>query len=425
MLIKGRLKGVFCESGFESGESGYRSCEKKVNFLIKQDYPRILCTTTKIENIIVQVHHCTKSLLLKNSTSHQKASPPAYLKRLGYALITNFLLFFLLVYVNTGFIFYLPLDQLQSVAIEFLFVYLFLVSLLWSHSKIAQWIRLPVFKDMAATKKSIIEALLVIAVTLVLHFLVIYLPIDLILGFENTPEGRVRTVTVISVIISLFFYYFIEREMSRKKLQAEKLRTEQLQKENLKAQLEYLKAQMDPHFLFNSLNVLNSLIYVDPEKASEFTRQLAFVYRSFLDKKGERVVSLKDEMELVKNYVGLLQTRFGSELKFEIQISSDQNELFLPPGAVQLLVENAIKHNGFTEKSPLIIEIYSDGKKLIVSNNLQERKGQVDSVGKGLHNIQSRYEHLSKEDVIIQKTADTFKVTLPLLQKENYDNTDH
>jgi LytS/YehU family sensor histidine kinase len=128
---------------------------------------------------------------------------------------------------------------------------------------------------------------------------------------------------------------------------------------------------------------------------------------------------------LVNNYVGLLQTRFGSELTFSIQISPDQNELFLPPGAVQLLVENAIKHNGFTEKSPLIIEIYSDGKKLIVSNNLQERKGQVDSVGKGLHNIQSRYEHLSKENVIIQKTADTFKVTLPLLQKENYDNTDH
>ena len=367
---------------------------------------------------VSKIYLCLKTRSLKRKNERSSSSPPAYLRRLGNALITNILLFFLLVYVNTGYVFYIPAEAYGSVFIEFFFFYLFLVGLFWAHSKIAKWIRQPLFRQMPPALKSVLEALVVVSVTLLLNLLLAYLPILFILGFEGTPEGRVRTVTVISVIISLFFYYFIEREMSRKKLQAEQLRTEQLQKENLKAQLDYLKAQMDPHFLFNSLNVLNSLIYVNKEKASEFTRQLAYVYRSFLDKKEKSVVTLAEEMELIHNYVGLLETRFGSEVVFNIEVREGVLGLGIPPGAVQLLVENAIKHNGFTEKQPLYIEIFTKGQCLIVKNNIQERKELIKSAGHGLHNIQSRYEFLSHEEVVIQKTDKVFMVTLPLLEKD-------
>ncbi|MBC6988708.1 MULTISPECIES: sensor histidine kinase [Hymenobacter] len=225
-----------------------------------------------------------------------------------------------------------------------------------------------------------------------------------------------------SSIISLFFYYFVERENTKAQLQQELLRAEQLQKENFKAQLELLKNQVDPHFLFNSLNVLNSLIYKDQQQASDFLNQLSTVYRLTLDNSAKPVVTLQDELQLVEAYIFLMQTRLGNKLQFQINLPPESMSKALPSAALQMLIENAIKHNGSTTKKPLQIRIYAENDSVIVENDLQPRTTPVTSTKVGLNNIISRYRYLSDRPVRIEKTAQTFRVVLPLLPLDRYED---
>ncbi|MFD3003706.1 sensor histidine kinase [Pontibacter toksunensis] len=210
----------------------------------------------------------------------------------------------------------------------------------------------------------------------------------------------------------------MERERWKTKLQEEFLRSEQLQKENFRAQFESLKSQIDPHFLFNSLNVLGSLIYRDPGKAVQFLGQLSKVYRIVLESNRKQVVPLRTELELVEAYTFLLKTRFGSNFQIMTDVPLEKMEHGLPPTAVQMLVEKAIKHNGYTPGEPLAIKIFVEGNKLVVANNLQPRLEPANSSKVGLQNIMNRYSHLTEEQVEICPTEDEFIVKLPLLQEE-------
>ena len=267
--------------------------------------------------------------------------------------------------------------------------------------------------------KIFIELLLVLVTNALLLSLIHFAPLLLFFPeVEPSPE-RIRTSYLVTGILSLFFYFFVERERSKKRLQAEMLRSARLQKENFQAQLENLKDQVNPHFLFNSLNVLVSLIPQDAEKATEFTRKLSKLYRSFLDNSSRQLISLQKELEIAEAYIYLLKTRFGEAVKFEIKIDSEVKKLYLPPGSLQVLLENAIKHNGSTRKKPLLIEISSQGDRLEVKNNLQPRMEQVQSTNTGLKNIESRYSFLSDEKPEFCKTNDHFIAKLPLLKVEN------
>lgn len=341
-----------------------------------------------------------------------------FLRKLGLAALTTIIVFFLFVYINTGIVLFIPLEYLPDVLTELLLFFILLLTVFWTHGRIAAFLRLPALQNISSAARSLLEATLVIVSTLLLNYLIMFLPLFYVLNAGPLPEGRMRTVMVLTSVISLFFYYFIERERSRKKLQAEFLRSEQLQKENFRAQLNSLKAQMNPHFLFNSLNVLTSLIYVDRDKAAEFTRELAHVYRSFLDKSGKAVVPLTEEMDLVRSYITLLKTRFEEDLQIDIGIPAGKEDYRLPPGSVQLLVENAIKHNGFNARRPLRVSIYLEADNLVVENNLQPRKEAPASGRHGLKNIQGRYHLLTDRPVEIRKTEDQFIVKLPLLKKE-------
>ena len=261
-----------------------------------------------------------------------------------------------------------------------------------------------------------------VGVTFVLITLVNFLPLYFILGEEAFVPIRVRSAFTISIAVSLFFYYLVERERTKKELQQEMLNSTRLQKENFEAQFQSLKSQVNPHFLFNSLNVLGSLIQQDKKRALKFKERLADLYRALL-KHGERqLIPLSQELEVARAYIYLLKTRFGNAILFEEEISPDIMELELPPGSLQMLLENAIKHNGSTKRKPLVVTISSEGDKLMVRNNLQPRREKIESTETGLKNITSRYKYLSSQEVEVDKTEKEFIVKLPLLQPHESSN---
>jgi PAS domain S-box-containing protein len=189
-----------------------------------------------------------------------------------------------------------------------------------------------------------------------------------------------------------------------------------LQKENLQSQFDVLKQQVNPHFLFNSLNVLTSLIRIEPELAEKFTEHLSKVYRYVLENKDNELVSLATELDFLDAYIFLLNIRFLEKLKFNIHISEKEKTLLVIPLAMQLLIENAIKHNAMSKKSPLVIDIFIDKKmRLNIINNLQERESHMSSTGVGLQNIQNRYRLLNNTIPEFEKSATSFIAKIPLV----------
>ncbi len=194
-------------------------------------------------------------------------------------------------------------------------------------------------------------------------------------------------------------------------IDVEKLKTEQIS-----SQYNSLKNQVNPHFLFNSLNALSSLVYDNQDKAVEFIRKLSQVYRYVLESMDEEIVPIGKEMDFVQNFIFLQKIRFGDNLL--VNFNNAEPNRYVPPLAIQLLVENAIKHNVISEKDPLSINIEINDSLCIVSNSLKEKKVK-DSTGIGLANIKSRYHYLTDKEINIEKTEDSFQVTIPLLNLKN------
>lgn len=188
--------------------------------------------------------------------------------------------------------------------------------------------------------------------------------------------------------------------------------------ESTQAQLENLKNQINPHFLFNNLSVLSSLVYKDQDKAVDFISQLSKVYRYVLENKNQELVRLKDEMTFLASYFYLLSIRFDKYIVFDVKIDEKMNERLLPPMSLQMLVENAIKHNEISEENPLTISIITSQENLVICNNLQERKLAEPSSKTGIKNIQARYAYFTDKPVVIESTNDVFCVHLPLISSK-------
>ncbi len=184
------------------------------------------------------------------------------------------------------------------------------------------------------------------------------------------------------------------------------------------AKYESLKSQLDPHFLFNSLNVLTSLIEENPEKAEQFTAKLSKTYRYVLEQKEKTLVPLKEELDFAKGYMELLKMRFENALEFEIPQEVSNANYKIVPLSLQLLLENAVKHNSLSEERPLLINIEEKQGMLVVTNNYQEKKSIKKGTGIGLSNIVTRYGLLTDRQVTIEQIADTFSVSLPLLTQK-------
>jgi len=198
-----------------------------------------------------------------------------------------------------------------------------------------------------------------------------------------------------------------------------------LQKENLQSQFEVLKQQVNPHFLFNSLNVLSSLIKVDPDMAEVFTERLSKVYRYVLEQKDKDLVPLATEMDCIRAYIFLLDIRFSGKVFVKVNFDETRIDASVVPLALQLLIENAIKHNTFSKKSPLHIELFVDNQGYLnITNNLQSRKGQMGSTGIGLVNISKRYSLLSDVQPVFEMTENQFIARIPLIFDGNRTATE-
>ncbi|MCM8568924.1 histidine kinase [Gramella jeungdoensis] len=370
-----------------------------------------------------KIHTIKEKLSDKDSPEGKKlrSNFRTILEKVGIAAITTFIVYFSVVYNNLGRLIIPSWLEWTELGLEFIF----LLILFWLHRQFSKLINSPRLSHLNHFLKVAIEMIIVITSAIILHFLINILPLTFLFSWDAFNPVRLRTSFLVQIIVALFFYFFVERERSKRKLEAEKLNSARLQKENFQAQLESLKQQVNPHFLFNSLNVLGSLVYSDQDKAVDFIRKLSDLYRSYLDHGGEMLISLKKEIEVCRAYTYLLETRFGDAVNFSFHIPEDKLALQLPPGSVQMLIENTVKHNGSTPSNPLKVEIFTKNDYLVVSNGLNPRKENISSTKTGLENIQNRYQYLTDKKVKIQKSENEFVVELPLLKVEDYENSDH
>lgn len=250
--------------------------------------------------------------------------------------------------------------------------------------------------------------------------LLVYVP----LKTYEIQNGAIDSISIyhIGLILSQVFFVnaiasgFHQLRNFRNQWQETALKAEKLEKENAKAQLTLLKNQISPHFLFNNFNTLNGLIQESPSAASQFLEQLSNIYRSVLKYRTEEVISLKQELNTLSAYIYMLKTRFGDSLQIEENYWDNQNQThYLPPFTLQLLLENAVKHNSFDPANPLVIRIKQVNNSIQISNNRAPLKTPVASTGMGLANIQKRFTLLSDQQIEIAQTKTSFQVKVPLL----------
>ncbi len=197
------------------------------------------------------------------------------------------------------------------------------------------------------------------------------------------------------------------------------LEKESLLKETAEARFESLRSQINPHFLFNSFNVLDTLVHKDPDTASRFIAQLSTVYRYVLNNQTNKVVPLRDELEFLDAYVYLLQIRFGDSLEIHNSLSAGGNKAYIAPATLQMLIENAIKHNVVSKARPLSIRIFQEGEYYVVQNILQPKAVKEPSTSTGLKNIRARYEFLYRKDAVQVQSNGDFIVKIPVLRVDN------
>ena len=225
---------------------------------------------------------------------------------------------------------------------------------------------------------------------------------------ESAEIGTIMVIFLVTSIYELLFFYH--------RLKQTEIEKTNLEKANIFTQLQGLRNHVNPHFLFNSLNSLAQLIPEDQERAERFVLQMSKVYRYILEMREKKLIPVREELDFLKSYIFLLNERFADKLVVEIKIPPPLKDRQIVPLALQILIENAIKHNIVSKEKPLVIEIFNSGEnKLIIKNNLQKKNTVPSSTGFGLQNIKTRYNFYTDQDVDIIVTNDYFIVSLPLL----------
>jgi two-component system LytT family sensor kinase len=227
-----------------------------------------------------------------------------------------------------------------------------------------------------------------------------------------------RANYALTFVISISIFYLILNRKSHFRMREMEIQAEQLMKENALAQFEALKSQVSPHFLFNSLSILSSLVHVDANLSEKFIDQLAKAYRYVLEQKDNEMVSLKTELDFLASYAFLLKIRFENKFDVVISLTDQEAEKYrIAPLTLQLLIENGVKHNRMSEKEPLVIAIMIKDDYLIVTNPVRPRSEleRATSTGIGLANIKNRYRLLTKTPVQIGQHQEMFTVKIPLV----------
>ena len=254
-------------------------------------------------------------------------------------------------------------------------------------------------------------------------FYTIPVSILLLVGWYNFFAGGlvnwniVWNSTLIILIAVIFITHVYETAFLVKETESEMIKNEQLERTKAEAELEALKNQIDPHFIFNSLNTLSHLIEEKPAKAKLFNDNLADVYRYILQNKARGLVLLKEEMLFLQNYFSLLKIRFEKAVELRVNINEKEMEHYLiPPISLQILAENAIKHNEFSDMLPLVIEITMSNDQLIIHNSVRKKYLRKPSSKIGLQNLQERYKLITGKAILIKEEEKDFTVILPILK---------
>ena len=262
----------------------------------------------------------------------------------------------------------------------------------------------------------IIGAIIVtmIGITILRYFVVLFFEHGSFKDFLNTSRTYYvfSFIITINILITIHAIYFF-KEISKKKVQEH-----QVISKTETAKFESLKNQLDPHFLFNSLNVLTALIEENPKQAEKFTTKLSKIYRYVLQQKNQDLIEVNDELQFAKNYMDLLKIRFENSIDFNCITDLRDNTLKIVPLSLQLLLENAVKHNVISPSKKLNITIYKEHNYLVIENNINPKSNLEKSTKVGLKNIIDRYALVTKAEVIIINNQQIFKVKLPLLTKK-------
>lgn len=269
-------------------------------------------------------------------------------------------------------------------------------------------------------KNLIMAAIMSVGVSILSIFCIRY--ITRVIIYSSTFSNFLKTETLsnylfalgISVLITTIFYgiYYYKSKQDRK------VKEQKVIAGTASAKFDALKNQLDPHFLFNSLNVLTSLIEENPDNAQKFTTSLSKVYRYVLEQKNKDLITVDEELKFAKTYMSLLKMRFEDSIIFDIPEQASNSESKVVPLSLQLLLENAVKHNVVTASKPLHIKIYESDGNLIVENNLQTKQVVKKSSGVGLNNITQRYQLLTNRKVSIVEGKAHFTVAIPMLTKQ-------
>jgi len=225
----------------------------------------------------------------------------------------------------------------------------------------------------------------------------------------------ILVITVLLNFVLSAFYFFSQWQKSVQEKAELQVQTAEMEKERSILQYHHLKNQVNPHFLFNTFSSLDGLIQTDPELASDFVRHLSKVYRYVLEHKENEVVSVQTEVDFIQHYISLLTIRYKDVLKIKLDISPAGLEKGIVMVTLQMLIDNAIKHNSLDTENPLQIRIWDEDGYLHIHNNKQLRR-QIETSNKhGLQQLKELYSYLTKQKVIIKETAETFEINLPLL----------
>jgi len=250
-------------------------------------------------------------------------------------------------------------------------------------------------------------------------------------NFENAAESSFRftiakplwmrwwfIILVILFIAGILYLYIKGREKRLRNLQ-------RLEKETIQSQFETLRNQVNPHFLFNSFNTLIAEIEDDPKKAVQYVEHMADFFRSIVTYREKDIISLGEEISIIKDYLFIQEKRYGNAFRVHIAVTpKEEQQYYLAPLTLQLLAENAIKHNTILKEKPLLLEIFVDAGQLVVRNNISPKLHPEKSAGLGLQNIHKRYELLTRKKVIVNNDDEFFTVIIPLIKQDD-TSTDH
>jgi two-component system LytT family sensor kinase len=292
-------------------------------------------------------------------------------------------------------------------------VYLILIILCITHKKLnkfSPW-------NTNTSKRFLLQLILDSMTTLL-----VAIPLGLIASKYFSEDNEIdmpADVVIIGSVVLFFIFIYSLLDLSNfffKRWKDSLINVEKFKKENIEYRFDRLKEQLNPHFLFNNLNTLYGLINENPKIASEFVLELSDIYRYVLKSKDEKIVRLKEELNFAESYAFLLSKRFPNSINVEISLQPEIFDTKIPPMTIQMLIENAIKHNSYDSDNPLNIRVYqANTRKIIIENSIQLKNREENSNKVGLLNLKQRYGYLTNQNIEIIRTGKKFTVKLPVI----------